>query len=140
VWKNGFLSEHPRCEYSRVNRTLRVSRSCLSIKIFRRTVLLSSCLPRLSFQNRYEDSTLFVPLSCTFRRPASTASQHHFDLPIETPPTSFPASSSPTVGDAPSSSISCTCEVRFLLHVHPPQPFPLSHIRSTFLPSCVSSF
>lgn len=116
----------------RINRTLRVLRSCLSIKIFRGTVLLSSCLARLSSQDRYEDSTPFMLLSYTFRRPASAAPRHHFDLPIETPPTSFPASSSPAVGTAPSSSTSCTCGIRFLLRPHP-SPAIFSSFRLSYV-------
>lgn len=88
-------------------------------------------------------------VSYTSCRPVSAAPQHHFDLPIETPPTSFPASSSPAVRTTSSSSTSSICGVRFLLRTHPSLailfslPLYLSHVStfgSIFLSSCVSSF
>lgn len=128
--KNGSLSDNEHSIHGtntrrRINRMLRVLRSCLSIKIFRGTVLLSSCLPRLSSQHRYEDSTPFVLLSYTFRRPASVAPRHHFDLPIETPRTSFPASSSPTVLPLPRRPRVLAGSGFFFVYIHPPRSFPL---------------
>lgn len=69
--------------------------------------------------------------------------RHHFDLPIETPPTSFPDSSSPIVGVAP--LLRLFAESDFFLRgtSTPPEPFlsPSRVIcRSIFLFSCVSSF
>lgn len=138
-----YLSIRDANTRGRVNRTLHVSRSCLSIKIFRGTVLHSSCLPRLSSQESLRGfhslraSLIYIPptrrprhhgitLTCQSRLPL-----RHF------PPLLLRQSVLP-----PSSSTSCTCEVRFLLRVHPSPAIlsssPLSHVRPIFLPSRVS--
>lgn len=79
-------------------------------------------------------------LSCfshTFRWPASAAPRHHFDLPIETP-THFP----PLLLQQSILSLLHVLTGFFFVYLHLPRsfPLPLSHIRSIFLPSYVSSF